>query len=336
MNPAARGFLLGDSLSIATAGLEGQQQEQAVVPKPKLRAVAGSLGSTMGGGGGGSIPWTHSVQQDNLARDYSVWGVDDSEEFEEVPYTAPAPVEIRTVVRTERVPEYFQVNVPVPIMLSGPEVSKTPWWIAGLAAFGAVWLGKHLHDRMRSMAKGAKLRRKRRRRNPDSASAGPSRFSELAYTVGAGLGGYAATRLTARIAHSQALKRWPQYAKHVTAVGALAGASGAYFASKYWDQIAEHHDSITLGAGIGAAQTLVQAYLPQYAWVVSDIVPSAPKAKALTAEESASLDQLLGSGELELGPLDDEPRTSTALLPSTRKSDPIEDLAGDLAGEWKF
>jgi hypothetical protein len=163
--------------------------------------------------------------------------------------------------------------------------------------------------------KKAKARYKHRRRNPDDGYDSPARqrasrvteaATDFAYTVGAGFAGYALTRGVARMANTVAGKRYPKLAKHAAALGATLGAAGVYVGSRYWEKVAEYHDAVAVGAGVAVAQTVVQAYLPQWAWVVSDLptparlaMTSAPGARALPDAPSVEIDRLLKSGALE-------------------------------------
>jgi hypothetical protein len=161
--------------------------------------------------------------------------------------------------------------------------------------------------------KKAKARYKHRRRNPDEDSPARQRASrateavtDFAYTVGAGFAGYALTRGVARMVNNVAGKRYPKLAKHAAALGATLGAAGAYVGSRYWEKVAEYHDAVAVGAGVAVAQTVVQAYLPQWAWVVSDLptparlaMTPAPGARALPGAPSIEIDRLLKSGALE-------------------------------------
>jgi hypothetical protein len=140
----------------------------------------------------------------------------------------------------------------------------------------------------------SKLARHKRRRNPSKAT-------KLATQVGAGFAGYLAARLAGRIAYSQAVKRSMKASKHMGAVGAIAGAAGVYYASRYWDKAKPHHDELVMGAAIAAAQTVAQTYLPErLKWITQDWQESEYASVAPKEDEAAlpeigdfDLDQLL-------------------------------------------
>lgn len=179
---------------------------------------------------------------------------------------------------------------------------------------------------MKKQSKRARRAKRYRRNEGDSAPAvvRTSELTDLAYTIGAGLGGYAATRFVARVAYTQAAKRGMKAAKHIGAGASAVAALAAFFASRHWDKLEEHHEAITIGAGIGAAQTVLQTYLPQYAWIVSDV----------RAEElpDGAIEKMLRENDLEEVPL------SRSGAPAQIKAADmsVEELAGDLAPEWAF
>jgi hypothetical protein len=127
------------------------------------------------------------------------------------------------------------------------------------------------------MPKSTIARRKRRRKN---AAASTKAATELATSVGAGFAGYAATKLIGRMAYSQIIKKFPKFAKHGGVLASAAGAAAAYLGSKHWDKVAEHHDAITIGAGIAVLQSAARTYAPKkYAWIVSDYSEDQYKSK---------------------------------------------------------
>lgn len=181
---------------------------------------------------------------------------------------------------------------------------------------------------MKKRSKRANRKRRYRRNEGESAPAviKTSELTELAYTVGAGLGGYAATRFVARVAYTQAVKRGMKAAKHIGAGASAVAAVAAFFTSRHWDKLEEHHEAITIGAGIGAAQTVLQTYLPQYAWIVSDVKPE----DAVVSE--SAIQKMLRENDLEEVPL----RSSSAPAQIKAAEVSVEELAGDLAPEWAF
>ena len=128
--------------------------------------------------------------------------------------------------------------------------------------------------------------RKARKANPDVAGA-----KDLATNIGAGFAGYAGTRLLARMAYSQAVKRYPRASEHVHVAMSALGAAGVYFGTKHWSRVDDYHEAATIGAGIALIQTAMQTYLPKFGWIVADVNASQyVKKRPLPA---ANLDSLL-------------------------------------------
>lgn len=133
------------------------------------------------------------------------------------------------------------------------------------------------------MSKKKLAKRARRRKNP-------SNITKLATDVGAGVAGYASVRLASRIGFAQAVKRWPNAAKHVHAASAAASAAGVFFGTKHWSKVEDYHDAATIGAGIALFQTVVQTYLPQFGWIVSDVNADQYAAKPKQQQQQAPAD----------------------------------------------
>lgn len=119
---------------------------------------------------------------------------------------------------------------------------------------------------MRTARSRLRRRRRKAKRNPASL---PSGFTESMKQVGAGFAGFAATRAISRIAATAVARKWPRAAK---LAGVVAGA-GAMIASELlahrFDQTRPYAESITMGAGVAAAATLVQTLVPQYGWLIA-------------------------------------------------------------------
>src|SRR5690606_33247983 len=120
----------------------------------------------------------------------------------------------------------------------------------------------------------------------------PSAMSEQAYGICVGFAGYTVNRLVSRIGYSQASARSARAGKHTAAAASVLGAIGAYLVAGRWERLRAHRESVLIGAGIAALQTLVQAYAPaKYAWLVCDYHEAA-SAKAMsktpTSQSSSS------------------------------------------------
>jgi hypothetical protein len=103
-----------------------------------------------------------------------------------------------------------------------------------------------------------------------NAKTNPPPLTDLAEFIAPGFVGYAGTRFTSRAVHSVVIKRWPKLAKHASVLSTFGAAGLAYILVHRVKKIEKYHTPVVVGAGIAAIQTLVQAYLPKYGWLVSD------------------------------------------------------------------
>lgn len=110
-----------------------------------------------------------------------------------------------------------------------------------------------------------------------------------------GFAAFAATRYVTRTAALQIAKRWPKYAKHAGAMASIGTFAAAWLGAHRVKTLEKYHDMIVIGAGIGAIQSLVQLYIPQLGWVVSDCSPQlgAAQSRPLLAAQAAP--QLAGT-----------------------------------------
>jgi len=123
---------------------------------------------------------------------------------------------------------------------------------------------------------------------------------EIAETVLPGAGAYVATRFASRAVYTVAERRAPALAKHA-AVAAGAGACALVWA--YGDRVeklAEYRDAILVGAGVAAIQSVLQAYLPRYGWIVGDL-PNGQQRQVAAARPT--IEDYFGEEELEEVPL---------------------------------
>jgi hypothetical protein len=118
--------------------------------------------------------------------------------------------------------------------------------------------------------KTKKTKRAKRNREIVRAKDNPPIAKDLMEFVLPGFAGYAGTRLVSRVVHGMVLKRFPKLAKHASVLSTAAAATGAWFLAHRVERIQEHSTPIVVGASIAAIQTVVQAYLPKYGWMVSD------------------------------------------------------------------
>ena len=130
-------------------------------------------------------------------------------------------------------------------------------------------------------AVATKARVVKRRKNPGKLEA-------TAYSLAAGVAGYAVSKFASRLAYAQTIKRFPKVANHAKALTPVAAAFGVHFGSKYWSKSAEYTEEITIGASVAAVQAIVQTYLPKFAWLISDVQASEYQAPAVKMPSTAS------------------------------------------------
>ncbi len=120
----------------------------------------------------------------------------------------------------------------------------------------------------RSVAK-----RKRRKAKP-RANPGPRRnpalTTDLWEFIVPGLVSYAAVRIAGRIAYKIGRKKSVAWAKHLGAIVPAVVAAGGYLAVHTVPSARKYHAGVVIGATIGAVQSLAQAYIPQWSWILND------------------------------------------------------------------
>lgn len=110
-----------------------------------------------------------------------------------------------------------------------------------------------------------------------------------------GFAAFAATRYVTRTAALQIAKRWPKYAKHAGAMASIGTFAAAWLGAHRVKTLEKYHDMIVIGAGIGAIQSLVQLYIPQLGWVVSDCSPQLGAAQSRPLLSAQAAPQLAGT-----------------------------------------
>lgn len=121
---------------------------------------------------------------------------------------------------------------------------------------------------------------------PISTKKNPSGFGDTAIVAGAGFGGFAVSRMTSRITTSALASRFPRLAPHagVIAAAALFAAAWAWAHKIKWWRVGDYAVPLTIGAGVGAAASVVQTYIPKYGWLLGlDI--AVPEAHQLPASQ---------------------------------------------------
>lgn len=116
--------------------------------------------------------------------------------------------------------------------------------------------------------------KKKSRRNPDAAPRAPRRnpagLTDIVETLVPGFAGFAASRFVTYVSSTQVAKYKPTWAPHAGAFAAIASFLAAWLGSYRIKALEKYHLAISVGAGIAAAQSLFQIYLPQLGWVLND------------------------------------------------------------------
>jgi len=151
-----------------------------------------------------------------------------------------------------------------------------------------------------------KSKSRRARRNPDEGggSTGTSvvqPIAEIGEFLLPAFGGFALTRFGTRAAATTIATRWPAYAKHAGALASIGSFLAAWLVSHRVKMLRRYTEPLTIGAGLAAAQSLIQLYLPKLAWVVSDATPDLTDTSTATTQIPSAT---ATSGDFEI--LDDD------------------------------
>lgn len=122
------------------------------------------------------------------------------------------------------------------------------------------------------------------RSNP--AGGGWADLAGMAKQVGAGAAGYAGTRVIQRIAWTVTQKRRPTWGKHAQALAGVATFGALLYGASKVQALGDYHEAIVIGSGVAAAQGVVQAYVPKYAWLLQD--PRSDAARQVAAGAPAA------------------------------------------------
>lgn len=146
---------------------------------------------------------------------------------------------------------------------------------------------------MRSARSRVRRRRKKNVAAPKRNPAGSAAVENLKQ-IGAGFAGFAVTRAISRIASTAVGRKWPRAAKIAgVAAGAVAVVAAELGAPRF-DQTARYAESITMGAGVAAAATLVQTLLPRYGWLLAH--PSEDTQSLPATQPAMALEQMSAQG----------------------------------------
>jgi hypothetical protein len=159
----------------------------------------------------------------------------------------------------------------------------------------------------------------------------PPPLTDFAEFIVPGFAGYAGTRFTSRVAHQMLLKRWPKLAKHGSVLSTFGAATAAWLLVHRIKRLEKYHTPVVVGAGIAALQTVVQAYVPKYGWLVSDhnineapALP-APEKPADAPQETAGLPALFTNWK---------PKKAASKVTATPSRD--DDVSIDMDDDFDF
>lgn len=118
----------------------------------------------------------------------------------------------------------------------------------------------------------AKTRIKRRyeRTRPRS---NPPLFRDVLEFAGPGFGSFAATRFLTRITMTALGKRNVTLGKHGGVAISAAAFLALWFLGHKVKWLEKYHTPIVVGSFIATAQTIIQTYVPQLGWMISDASP---------------------------------------------------------------
>lgn len=147
----------------------------------------------------------------------------------------------------------------------------------------------------KGLASFTRTRRRKRKPAPRRNAplvGNPPPLTDLVEFIIPGFVGYAGTRFLGRVVHSLISRRSPRWAKHAAALSGVAAFSGSWLLLHKIERLKQYHTPATVGAAIAAAQTVAQAYLPKYSWIVSDFQNQAPQLQAPTPADPSETAQL--------------------------------------------
>lgn len=129
-----------------------------------------------------------------------------------------------------------------------------------------------------------RYRKRRRSSEGSSPRHNPPLLRDLGEFIGPGFAGFAATRFGTRIATQTLAKRKPSWGKHAGALASVGAFVAAWLLAHRVKLLEKYATPIAVGAGIAAAQSLIQLYIPKLGWMVSD---ASPEIAALPAPAAA-------------------------------------------------
>jgi hypothetical protein len=135
------------------------------------------------------------------------------------------------------------------------------------------------------MSKLAKFRS----RHGDSPKRNPPLATDVMEYLVPGFAAFVLDRFVTRFAAAQIAKRWPKLSKHAGAIAAVGTFGAAWFGAHRVKYLEKYHHPIVIGAGLAAAQSLVQLYLPKLNALIGDPMPPQAQQPLLTANVARQL-----------------------------------------------
>ncbi len=158
----------------------------------------------------------------------------------------------------------------------------------------AAKLTRNIASRNRTRKRSNPRPRKVRSNPPVSAATPPSMFAGLTNLVAPGVASYAAGRLAGRIAYKLGKRKSVRFAKHAGALTPPIVAVGTLVAAGKIASLEPYRTGLIVGTTIAGIQSLVQAYIPQYGWILNDyhlddVLPLAAKKLPTTVQPPPTL-----------------------------------------------
>lgn len=114
--------------------------------------------------------------------------------------------------------------------------------------------------------------------------------------IGAGLAGYAATRIAGRVAYSLGAKKSPNVGRHAAPIAQILLAAASTFATMKIDGLQKYTLPWMIGSGVAVVQGLLQTYAPLYGFLLDDYhlgpqVPVSDEKKQIAPPPDEELDE---------------------------------------------
>jgi len=143
----------------------------------------------------------------------------------------------------------------------------------------------------------------KRKKNPEGGEGGKSGLWDDVVSVSTelvlpGVAAYAGTRIAGRIGYAIGRRRSAAMARHLVPLSSLAAAIAAIILAGKWEKLSAYKTGIMVGSGIAAVQSVLQAYVPQWAWVLADPNEDATRL-ALNQPVMSEADSMLEEGYIE-------------------------------------